>query len=72
MKFYLMVEVVKTDGGRQDWDIVGDALDEAITDIGDIYAQDDDHEEESTYEIREVRVDRKRIESEAANEEAAV
>lgn len=56
MKLIAVVTLAKRDGPKQDEDALREALDEAITDIGSVYAQDGDHDDETEYEITGVVV----------------
>lgn len=56
MKLTVEIGLKKVAGAVQDIDSVRDALDEAIEGIGSIFAQDNEHEEESEYEITSVEV----------------
>lgn len=56
MKLTVEVTLAKRDGPKQDEDAVRDALDEAVTDIGSIYAQDGEHDDETEYEITKISV----------------
>lgn len=56
MKFTVEVTLAKGEGSKQDPDAVREALDDAISDLGSIYAQDSDHDEETEYEITNVIV----------------
>ena len=56
MKLTVEVTLAKRDGPKQDEDAIRESLDEAVTDIGSIYPQDADHDDETEYEITAVRV----------------
>ena len=53
---YVKVTLKRSNGKRQDEDAFTQALVEDIEGLGDIWAQDDEHDEESSYEVKSASV----------------
>jgi hypothetical protein len=51
MKYLCVLDVKKTEGANQDEEAIKQALEDAIDGIGSVFAQDDQHEDESEYEV---------------------
>ena len=54
MKIVITLDVVKSDGPKQDPYAIAEVFESEAFSIGTVYVQDEDHDVETAYEIRDV------------------